>query len=412
MKKLNDAWDLLTKVLFCEKTNLIYDSIGSRDHAHRFDHLPFPEEIALNLPNPNSWGTGMEDSMLNAGPALEAALYWARTEPKKKVRALKFARKLIGGMELCTTVHGVKGFLVRSVSHRDGKSCYCDSSRDQYTLFIYGLWRFFHSEFATEADKARISRMLCNTADYCERSVKPETGNNLMRLDGGRGLVSEMIGICAHEEYRLPMFYLAAFDCSGSKKYLRLYETLADHALDVTLAMDMNKNWWDIQLMQMQISLALGLKADPDAARRKRIRKAMLQTAGLAEKSFYTDADKLEKHTGPLDLLAELWSKSKNMHIVPGTQFDNKASLFDGKFYLKPEEPYDFFIARELIRGVGNRAVAVALCADYTPDPGFYARFEQVADIPDYKTHTSADVCNILQAHYLVAAKQAGEAGR
>lgn len=407
MKKLNDAWDLLTKVLFCEKTNLIYDSIGSRDPAHRFDHLPYPEEIAQNLPNPNSWGTGMEDSMLNAGPALEAALYLARTEPEKRTEAIRFARKLMNGMELCATVHGVPGFLVRSVSHRDGKSCYCDSSRDQFTLYVYGLWRFFHSEFATASDKDRITRMLSATADYCERSVKPETGNNLMRLDGGRGLVSQMIGVCAHEEYRLPMFYLAAYDCSGNGKYLSLYESLADHALDVTLAMDPNKNWWDIQLMQMQISLAVGWEADPDPERRKRIRKAMLMTAELAEKSFYADAEKLEKYRGPLDQLALLWSKAEKMCIIPGTQRDDGPSLWDGKFYLKPEENHDFFMARELIRGVGNRAVAVCLCADYTPAPDFYDRFEQAADIPDYKTHTSADVCNILQAHYLVMAKSA-----
>ena len=50
------------------------------------------------------------------------------------------AEKVVNGIHRCATVHGKDGFLVRGVT-LDGKSCYANSSRDQFTLAVFGLWR-------------------------------------------------------------------------------------------------------------------------------------------------------------------------------------------------------------------------------------------------------------------------------
>ena len=109
-KKLpEDAWFLLTKRLFCEKTSLVYDSLSSLRPEKRFEHLPFPEEIVRHVPNPAGWGTGMEDCMLNAGSVLEICILRARVELEQQ-ETLSFARRILDGMEACATVHGRPGF--------------------------------------------------------------------------------------------------------------------------------------------------------------------------------------------------------------------------------------------------------------------------------------------------------------
>ena len=111
-KKLpEDAWFLLTKRLFCEKTSLVYDSLSSLRPEKRFEHLPFPEEIVRHVPNPAGWGTGMEDCMLNAGSVLEICILRARVELEQQQETLAFARRILDGMEACATVHGRPEFL-------------------------------------------------------------------------------------------------------------------------------------------------------------------------------------------------------------------------------------------------------------------------------------------------------------
>lgn len=402
MRQLDNAWFLLEKKLFCEETDLVYDSLSSHDHKHRFDHLPFPEEIVRHVPNPAGWGTGMEDCMLNSGSVIEACILRARHEPEHRTAAIAFARRVIDGMEACATIHGTPGFVARGITWRDKHSCYINSSRDQFTLFVYGLWRFFHCEFADENDRTRIRRLLIAIAAYCERTVRPENENNLLRLDGKPGMVSQMIGIAPHEEFRLPMFYLAAWDVSREEQYLRLYEHHATNALDVTLNMNPQKHWWNLELVQMQISLAVAMKSDPDPKRRGKIRHAMRLTAELSELNFYREEPKMLQFTGSWSQVAVPWYHAWKMTLRPESIHENAPSLYHGLLYLKPWEHEAFMNAFEIMRAIGNLAVGVALCPEYCPAHDFSSRFLRAAEIPEYVNHTSAGVCNILHGYYLL----------
>lgn len=405
---MNQAWELLRTRLFCEKTNLVYDSLSSHAPAHRFDHIPYPEEVARHAPNPAGWGTGMEDSMLNAGSVLEACILRARLEPEHRTEALDFARRIISGMEACATVHGTPGFVARSICPRDGKSCYINSSRDQFTLFVYGLWRFFHSEFATAEERGRIARLLAEVATYTERAVRPENGNNLLRLDGRPALVSQMLEIEAHEAFRLPMFYLAAWDVTREPHWRELYCRYAPHALEETLAMDRRKSWWNLQLVQMQLSLALAEAVDDDPARLRQIREAMRITAALSERHFRPEEEKLLNFRGSWSATALPWHEAWKMTLREDSLTPGKPALYFGLLYLKPWERQEFMDAFELMRAIGNLAVGVALCREHRPEPGFFERFERAAAIPDYAHHTSGGVCNVLHGWYLLRAAAAG----
>ena len=51
------VWDYIRNRLFLESTNLVYDCFSSTEQEKRFDHLPWPDEIAADFPNPCGWGT-------------------------------------------------------------------------------------------------------------------------------------------------------------------------------------------------------------------------------------------------------------------------------------------------------------------------------------------------------------------
>ncbi len=405
--KMQDAWNLMAQELFCEETSLLYDSLSSHDMKHRFDHLPWAEEIAQQLPNPCGAGTGMEDSMLNSGSAIEAALIRGALEPQHRDECVGFAMKILKGMETCSSVHGVPGYVVRSVSPRDGKSCYINSSRDQFTLYVYGMWLLFHSEFANAGIRQRAQRKLVEVAEYCERTVLPENQNNLLRLDGKPALVAKMIDIEPHEAMRLPMFYAAAYDVSGDKHWLELYRRYAHSTLRQTLAMDQGKSWWSLQLVQMQISLALCRAVETGKEMIEQFKKAMLMAAALAEKHFYQEEAKMAEFAGDWSPFAVHWGQAWKMSLRPDSMESAPPALYFGRLYLKPWEPEAFMDAFERLRGIGNLAVTVALSPEYRAQPDFLRRFAKAAEKPDYAKITSGGVVNMLHGYWLLRRNEA-----
>ena len=223
-QRLNQAWNQMTRYLFCERTNLIYDYLATLDE-HRFDFLPLPEEIQRAFPNNKGYSTGMEDSMINAGMAIDICILRSELFPSTWDECAEFAGKILKGMELCATVHGRDGYPVRSVSHRDGKSCYPCSSRDQMTFWIWGLWRYFHSAFAREEERKRITELAVLLAKRGEREVIPENDWSILTLDGCPDILNKMDHVQAHEILRLPLFYRVAFALSGERHWKECYNS-------------------------------------------------------------------------------------------------------------------------------------------------------------------------------------------
>jgi hypothetical protein len=79
----------------------------------------------------------MEDGMILGGAMLSVIA--DRFDVTKEASLAADRRRVFKGVKLCTTVHGVPGFVARAVSPKDGTGTYINSSRDQYTHCVHGL---------------------------------------------------------------------------------------------------------------------------------------------------------------------------------------------------------------------------------------------------------------------------------
>ena len=266
MNIIEKTWELFTKKLFCDKTNLFYDfCVGNTPDCATW-HLPLPEMIKLQVPNPNGWGTGMEDSVLTAGSVMDAIVSMLKTGGDKD-KLKKLADKVFDGMMRCANVSESEGFLARSVSPVDGKSYYYNSSRDQYTHWIYGAIRFYNSSLCSENQKNDIQRVIVSFAEKAQRDVVAENEYMLLRADGKKGIVTVMWGetLGGHEYFRLPMFYLAAWYVSGNKTWYEEYMKCRDEAFEKSVCPDVWKRR-AYPILQMQYSLRFAYDIEKDAA--------------------------------------------------------------------------------------------------------------------------------------------------
>lgn len=216
--KAEEAWARSWEWHYHPATGLFYDYVASADHEQRLQYLPTPEEIARQYPNPRGWGTGMEDSSISGGLLL--AMVCDRYAVTGEAHLREAARQLYEGLVLCATLSPSTGLILRSVSPLDRTSRYADSSRDQYTWHSYGLWRFSHSELASEAQRETIAQIMTAVCERLERNVRPgPTDYHLCREDGLPGLVDKMWEVDAHEVARLPMHYAIAGDLTGEQHW-------------------------------------------------------------------------------------------------------------------------------------------------------------------------------------------------
>jgi hypothetical protein len=70
----------------------------------------------------------------------------------------KYFDMMFDGLMITGTVSGNKGFVARCVSPCDGKSIYMDTSRDQYTHWVFAGHIIHGSDIASEEQKKSIVR--------------------------------------------------------------------------------------------------------------------------------------------------------------------------------------------------------------------------------------------------------------
>ncbi len=391
---LNLAWTQITRKLFCGQTNLIYDYLASLDE-HRFDFLPLPEEIQRGFPNSKGYSTGMEDSMINAGMAIDICILRAELFPETSEECAEFAGKLLKGMELCATVHGRNGYVVRSVSHRDGKSCYPCSSRDQMTFWGWGLWRYFHSVFASAEERKRITELIVMLAERGEKEVIPENDWCILTLDGYPNILNKMNHVQPHEILRLPMFYRVAFALSGEQHWKECYNRLIDQAL--FQAACPKENWNHFELSQFLLTLSLCQELDP----RPEFVRIAHTIAGITEKALLEEyLPLLEQWNGSWSFPAASWKESGNIVLI--RRPDGGAVGRDGRLDLRFRQPPGFASLLDLVRIPGNLMAGILLAPDYPVGPVLQERFQNAFLLPDYSATYTCSVVNMLYGALLL----------
>jgi hypothetical protein len=184
--------------------------------------LESPAEIAARRVRgeyrPWGYGAGMEDVAYQNGMLLFALC--DAEEATGNVYFAELARRVARGLRRLSTLSPVPGFVPRG-PHPDGKSYYPDSSRDQHSLYVCGLWRYAHSRLASTDDKQWIRTV---TGQIVRRMEK--NGWSILAEDdsveahaGGSMLPCEPMNAAL-----LLVMLAAARDLTGDAHWSEIYE--------------------------------------------------------------------------------------------------------------------------------------------------------------------------------------------
>jgi hypothetical protein len=274
---VDQMWEATWKRFYLPQTQLFYDYLTSYESGQELAHLPTADEVGRQYPNECGYGTGMEDCMISAGVMLSLVVdrYAVTKDKVLRQRALD----VFEGIRLCVTVHGVPGFVARGVCAEDMKSIYPNSSRDQYTHAVHGLWQYFHSPLCSSETRKEIGALLSAVADRMTLNVTPEHDYDSLRADGTRDTrgISRMWNVKGHEAARLPMIYAAAWDVTKKQEYYDLYRKYLEPAVEQSFSVE---DWQPTYAwLQMQASLELLAALERDAELKQKIHQIMAMVA-------------------------------------------------------------------------------------------------------------------------------------
>ncbi len=370
------AWEYIQDRLFYPPTRLLYDR-----PVNTLDHFPTPNECAANDPNPCGYGTGMEDCMISGATMLETCLL----QPATKDSAA-FAHQLADGLLRCAESAKSAGFLPRGLTPVDGKSHYIDSSRDQYTMFLYAMHLYQNSALCTDTDRRRIRTAILAMANRAKTNVTPENGYDLLREDGGRSLCSVIWGerIDNHEAHRLPMFYAAAYEVSGDKEWLERYLALRQDAMQQ--ALPMKERYYHLYtLQQMLASLTVCRDIDPDPAWKAQYATLMQTVATYALSQVPNVEQKLRSRD--------------NFNLIHGDfrRFPLREQTAPNEFKVyqnrDPGDTDSFY----LLQDAPNIVIACRM-AGLTPSPQALALCRYAFSLIDFDSHHRATPIHFLNA--------------
>jgi hypothetical protein len=208
------------------------------------------------------------------------------------------AKAVFQGIRRCALEHDAPGFVARGLCPEDGRGFYPNSSRDQYTHVVHGLWLYRRSPLCDAETRAVIGDILTATADRMIRNVTPANDFDSLRADGSRDArgISRMWNVKGHEAARLPMIYAAAWEATGRSDYHERYRQLLRPAIDQSATVEEQQPTY--ALLQMQISLELLADLEPDAGLKKQMHGIM---AMIAQRCA-ARAKRADQTAGKLDL--------------------------------------------------------------------------------------------------------------
>ncbi len=268
-----------------EKTGLVYGCAPAKVRSSKGceNHMfPYSKE--------RGYGAGMGDCALICGTALSGLV--DRFEVLRDDETRRDAAKVARGVLNLAKLHGVKGFVARGLCADDARTICSLSSRDQFTHWVHGLWRYVNSPMADPALVEEYRVLVADVARFMEARVTAERDWNFGLADGGM----DPRGICTmwgpklqpHEQARLPMIYLAAYLATSDAHWRDLYENCIDEALDKTLPIagkNRNKIACSMpcySLYQANVSLELIYSYETNAVRRTKIFDSMRGFAQVA----------------------------------------------------------------------------------------------------------------------------------
>lgn len=379
MKTFEEIWKIIFDRFFCPGTQLFYDFVID-DENNAWHHLPSIREIRASIPNPCGWGTGMEDSTLNGGSALDALVAAYSVTGDERIRM--YVDAVFDGLVRCASFAEAQGFVARSVSPCDGKTHYIESSRDQYTHWIYGALRLYDSPLCCEMQRRKIRRILTDIAEKCVRDVVPENDHHMTRSDGTVGLAGKMWdGVGTHEALRLPMFYLAAYHVTGEVRFWEKYCEYRDQALEISLAHRPTTMRCYCSL-QMQCSLRVVYDYDSQIRVREKVLAIMQKNAEYGRDKAVQNSKAFcqPERQADINYRFRKWNtvEPRNMGHHNGFDYINPAQS-------ERKDNCAFYPVREVAEG----AIMAAICPKFTISEALLAAVENMASCIALNRHSS-----------------------
>jgi len=406
------AWNRLFGDFFSAETGLLYE----RPREAWKSVLPSPEEIAAKCPNSCGHGTGMEDATLNGSSMVLAILARQAAPGGAGAEAKKALCALYRGLRLCAGVSGQPGFLARSVHPLDGKSFYANTSRDQYTLFVYAMWRLWRSASVEPAVREEIARTLVDMAAFMQRTITRERRWSIPQSDGRPSVVCDMWadpeakarpvsgggvafgGIMPHEALRLPMIYAAAYAVSGDPRWQRAYDAIADVGIRWA-GLDDPSTISVYALVQAQVSQRLLWELESDQARKDSYRTMLLKRALFARNLYDAAyfAERERRCQGDFSRSAPDWRKCRMRSETTADGAIQKFPCLDeadgGRF--------------AFVRDAGEKLLAILLSPDCDLTPDEYSLFSETVRKVDFRKYGWATPVCCIWAYWEARIRQA-----
>ncbi len=381
---MNQAWDAVWNRFYLDKVQTFADYLSSYEKGLEQSHLPTADEVKRQYPNPCGYGTGMEDGAILGGAMLSVLCDRFAVTGEAQLRDR--AASVFAGLRRCVIVHGVRGFVARNVCPQDGTSVYINSSRDQVTHFVHGLWQYYHSPLSTDLTRQQTRTILADVAERMIEFVTPENDYDFCRADGTRCPlgICRMWNVQAHEAARLPMIYAAAWDVTRDERYRKMWRQYVVEATEQSASPDPNKPAY--ALLQMQCSLEVLHDLEPDAALKVTLQARMAHVRDLAMKRFNSTA-------------AKIATKSPEEMRMLGPDWRKVAVWKDQKGYQVPQwGPY-----REiwhLTREAGESALVILMINPGTVTPEQKGALEKMILQTDYLRNSSCGLIYHLAAYW------------
>lgn len=381
---LEQAWNMVWTRFYLPGVQTFGDYLSSYEKGKEQAHLPTAEEVKRLYPNPCGYSTGMEDGAILGGAML--SVLCDRFAVTKDESLREKAANVFAGLKRCVTVHGVKGFVARNVCPEDATSTYINSSRDQVTHFVHGLWQYYHSPLPDEATKLQISTILSDVAERLIATVTPENDYDFLRADGQRCPlgICRMWNVQPHEAARLPMIYAAAWDVTKANRYHLQWRKYAGEAIKQSANPGDHKPAY--ALLQMQCSLEVLHALEPDPELKAQIHQHMLHVRDLAAKRFKS-------------VLASIASKSPAEMRMTGPDWRKVPEWKDQKGYPNPQWG-PFREIWHLTREAGESALILLMVDEPTLTAEQQTTLQNLIRTFDYTHNASCGLVYHLAAYW------------
>jgi len=381
---IEQAWGITWSRFYLPQVQTFGDYLSSYELGKEQAHLPTADEVKRQYPNPCGYSTGMEDGAILGGAML--SVLCDRFAVTKDDSLRKKAAEVFAGLKRCVTLHGVRGFVARNVCPEDAQSTYINSSRDQVTHFVHGLWQYYQSPLPNEAIKQQIRTLLADVAERMIETVTPENDFDFLRADGQRCPlgICRMWNVQPHEAARLPMIYAAAWDVTREKRYHEHWRRYAAEAIEQSAHPGEHKPAY--ALLQMQCSLEVLHALEPDAVLKATIHQRMIHVRDLAAKRYTS-------------VLASLAKKSPAEMRMLGPDWRTVPEWKDQKGYPNPQWG-PFREIWHLTREAGESALILLMVDDPTLTPEQQSSLKQLVSRFEYTHNASCGIVYHLAAYW------------